>query len=226
MSISSLLKKITEVNPWKTLYFNFHYFPFRTAIHLPVFIYWRTKIHKMRGSITIDSPISIGMIRIGPHGIGTQDMLFSRTIWELNGNLTFKGDASIGRGSKISVGKEAKLTLGKRFIITGRTEIVCHKEISFGNDCLLSWDILVMDTDFHRIFNKLGEITNPSRSINIGNHVWIGCRATILKGVSIANNCVISANSTITKDILQENCVIGGNGKNTFTIKEEVNWEH
>ena len=81
-----------------------------------------------------------------------------------------------------------------------------------------------MDTDFHHVINVEEKTINPTKPITIGNHVWIGCRSTILKGVSIADNTIISANSTITRNILESNCVIGGHGKSVEIIKRNVNW--
>lgn len=225
MSIASAIDLIRKVNPWKTIYFNFHYFPFATAIRMPFFVYWRTSLFKMKGRVVIDAPVSTGMVRLGPHGLGTQDLLYSRTMWQLLGTFIVKGKASIGRGSKISVGRNATLTLGKDFRITGNTELVCHKEITFGNDCLLSWDILMMDTDFHHIMNADGETINEPRPIRIGNHVWIGCRNTILKGVTIGDDNIISAHSTITKSVNESNCIIGGHGKSVEVIKRDVHWK-
>lgn len=224
MNIISAVKFLKKINPWKTLYFNFHYFHFKTAFHLPVLVYWHSDLYKMKGKIIVNAPVRIGMIKLGPHGLGTQDRLFSRTMWEVDGTLVVNGKASIGRGCKISIGKDAVLTLGHNFVITGNTEIICQKEISFGDDCLLSWDILIMDTDFHHVFNEQGEKINNPRAIKIGNHVWIGCRNTILKGVRIAGNNIISANSTITRSFTDENCIIGGNGKCASVIKEHIVW--
>ena len=226
MTIKSAIKLFKKVNLWKTLYFNFHYFPFKTALHFPVFIYWQSELHKMGGEIVIDAPITTGMLKFGPHGLGTQDLLYSRTMWQVSGTLVIKGKVSIGRGTKISIGEGAMLTLGPRFIITGNSEIICQKKITFSADCLLSWNILIMDTDFHKIFNENEEEINVPKPIKIGNHVWIGCRSTILKGVSIANNSVISANSTITRNIIEENCVIGGHGRNVEIIKKGIKWKH
>lgn len=218
----NLLKK---VNLWKTVYFNFHYFPLKTAIKMPVFIYWRSELYKIQGKIIIDAPVTTGMVKFGAHGLGTQDLLYSRTMWEVMGILIIKGKANIGRGSKISVGKDAVLTLGDNFTITGDSEIICQKKISFGNNCLLSWDILIMDTDFHDVTNEKGDIVNSPKPILIGDHVWIGCRNTILKGVSIASDNIISANSTITRSIQDSHCVIGGHGKNVDIIKRGYSWK-
>lgn len=192
---------------------------------MPIFICWRSELYKMKGKIIIDAPISTGMVKFGTHGLGTQDLLYSRTMWEVGGTLVVKGKASIGRGSKISIGKDATLTLGEEFIITGNSEIICQKEISFGKCCLLSWDILMMDTDFHYILNADNIIINAPKAISIGNHVWIGCRSTILKGVSIADNNIISATSTITSNVMESNCIIGGHGKSVQIIKRNVEWK-
>ncbi len=216
---------LSRVDIPKTIYFNFKYLPLNQALRLPVFVYKRTDLYKMKGEVIIEGPISTGMVKIGPHGLGTQDIKYSRTMWEVTGCLVIKGKASIGRGSKISIGKNAQLILGNNFRITGDTAIVCQKEISFGNDCLLSWDILVMDTDFHHIMNKDGEVINAPKAIKIGNHVWIGCRNTILKGVNIADNTIIAANSTITQGFDKPNCVIGGHGKGAQVLKEDVGWK-
>lgn len=145
--------RIKGIDIIKTYYFNFHYFSFYTAIKLPVFIYERTDLYQMQGKIIIDAPIQTGMLKIGPHCLGTQDVLFSRTMWQVAGNLIIKGHTSFGRGCKISIGQQAQLTIGKNFTITGKSDIICQKSITFGDNCLLSWDILIMDTDFHHIYD-------------------------------------------------------------------------
>ncbi len=35
MSLLSTFRTLFEVNPWKTIYFNLHYFPMKTAIRMP-----------------------------------------------------------------------------------------------------------------------------------------------------------------------------------------------
>ena len=80
-----------------------------------------------------------------------------------------------------------------------------------------------MDTDYHKIFNEKNEIINEDKPIRIGNHVWIGCRNTILKGVTIADNNVIAANSTITKSFRSSGCVIGNNNE---ILKSNIGWSN
>jgi acetyltransferase-like isoleucine patch superfamily enzyme len=222
--IMNLFTFIRNISILKTICFNFNYFAFKDAIRLPAFIYRRTKINSLKGKIIIKSDIKTGMIRLGMPNLGNQDLKYSRTIWDVKGKIVISGDAIIGRGSKISIGKDGILFIGKHFTITGCSDIICHKSITFGDDCLLAWDILMMDTDFHLIQDEKGNIINSPKPIVIGNHVWIGCRSTILKGVSIPNNNIVASNSVITKTFEVENCVIGGHGATAGIIKRNVNW--
>ena len=164
------------------------------------------------------------MIRIGFGDVGIFDRIFSRTIIQLDGKIIFYGDTSIGHGSKISVGENGILEMGENFTITAETSIVCHKKIKFGNNVLISWENLFMDTDFHKIKNKeKNNIINEPKEIYIGNNVWIGCRNIILKGSEISNNCVIGSDSLINKKFNRDNVLIAGNpGK---ILKENIIWE-
>lgn len=215
---------ICHVNWLKTIYFNLKYLPLSVAVRLPIFIYNRTDLHKTKGEIHLNAHPRPGMVKIGPHGLGTQDVMYPRTLWNVNGTLVINGSTNIGRGCRISIGKEGVLTLGKEFTITGRSTIICQKEITFGDNCLLSWDILMMDTDFHHIIDATGNSINPPRPIHIGNHVWIGCRNTILKGVSVADDVVIAADSTITKNVTESHCVVGCVSKEVNVLKRDISW--
>ncbi|MBA2585639.1 MAG: maltose acetyltransferase, partial [Chthoniobacterales bacterium] len=44
----------------------------------------------------------------------------------------------------------------------------------------------------------------------IGDNVWIGMNAVILKGVAIGENSVVAAGAVVTKSV-PENCVVAGN---------------
>ena len=198
--------------------------PISYARYIPILIYKRTKLSKIRGEVYIKAVPKFGLIRIGHYAVGTLDMKYNRTIWQNEGTVVFEGVAHIGSGTKIGVSKGGVLSLGESFCITGGTSIVCNKEISFGKQCLLSWDILIMDTDFHHIIDEQGRIINNPKPIRIGDRVWIGCRNTILKGVSICNDVVIAAGSKITKDVITPYSIVGGIDRQRI-IKEGITWQ-
>ncbi len=206
----------------KTLRFNFHYFPLKTALKLPVFVSHRTFLRELHGKIMLPEKVNTAMIKIGFGDVGHYDRKRSRSIWQVSGTVAFGGKASIGHGSKLSV--RGNLTLGADFNMTAESTIVCAHQISFGNDCLLSWDILIMDTDEHPIYNQDGIRTNPDKPILVGNHVWIGCKCTLLKGTEIPNNAIVAAGTLLTSAFSGENQVIGGNPP--AVLKSGVRWEH
>lgn len=144
------------------------------------------------------------------------------TLLDIRGKITFKGRCSFGRGSKVIVDKQSSLVIGRNFNCTGRCNIETHKGLSFGDNCVLSWDITILDTDFHPIYNSSNEIQNHDKAINIGNNVWIGCKSTILKGVNIPNNVVVAAGMTLTNSTECENVIIGSSGANIRVLRKDI----
>ena len=206
----------------KTLRFNFHYFPFKTALKLPVVVSHRTYLRELRGKVELPEKVERAMVKIGFGDVGHYDRKRSRGIWQVSGTVSFGGKASIGHGSKLSV--RGGLKLGADFNITAESTIVCAKEITFGDDCLLAWDVLVMDTDEHPLFNMGNERINPDKPIVVGDHVWIGCKCVLLKGAEVPDHTVVAAGTLLTSAFSGEHQVIGGNPPSI--LKNDVRWEH
>lgn len=133
--------------------------------------------------------------------------------------LSLKALLLSGGGSRIA--NMGNLAFGSNTSITANTSIICKKNIVIGDNCLFSWDILVMDTDFHSIKDTEGNILNPDHLINIEDHCWIGCRSTILKGARIPKNSVIAANSVVTSMLCEENAIYSSNSK---ILKHDIEW--
>jgi acetyltransferase-like isoleucine patch superfamily enzyme len=208
---------------FKTIFFNFKYLPFLDAIKFPIVISPNVYLLKTDGTITINFPIKTYSIKIGFGDVGIFDKRRSRTIWEVSGRVVFNGQARIGIGSKISVGLSGELIFGDNFQMSSESSIVSYKKISFGSNCILSWDILIIDTDFHNILSKDNFILNKPAEIIIGNNVWIGYRTVINKGSFIASNSVVSACSRVFCRFNIENSIIGGNPAKV--LLNGIHWE-
>ena len=165
------------------------------------------------------------MIHIGFHEVDVCNSSDS-TIMRVHGDLVINGRFHIGRGSKIVIKKQAQLIIGDNFGISASSSINCYNKIIIGKDVLLAWDVLVMDTDAHPIFGGKGQVINAGRSVIIGDHVWIGCRSTILKGSHIPDGCVVGACSTVTGSKFAPNTIIIGQpAKSTKKIERwEEHW--
>lgn len=222
--MKSILAKIVEMNFLSTIYLNFITLPFVKAIRFPILVFGKVTVKNARkGKLVFDCPLTTGMLQIGKHSLGFLDKQNCRTIWNVVGTLHMHGKVWIGQGCCIEVGENATLTLGRDFNVTGRSTLLCTNRITFGDECLLSWDLLIMDKDWHQVISMTDDrILNPSKPINVGSHVWIGCRSLILKGVNISDNVIVAANSTISCSIDKEFVVASGNR----VLKENVRWKY
>ena len=191
------------------------------ALKLPVFVSKNMILKKVSGNVQLLNTFRTGNVRLGFESVGIFDSKRSKGIWELNGEIIFKGTAFLGQGVKISVGQNAIIEFGNNFSVTAETQIVSQKRIVFGQDCLVSWDCLIMDTDFHKIFRD-EELLNPPKEVIIGNKVWIGCCNTILKGTLIKDNSIIGACSVVSSRLEENNVIYSGNPARK--VKENITW--
>ncbi len=204
----------------KTIYINFKCLPIKQAIKLPIFLSNKVILKSTKGKIIINGNVSTKMITIGFGNVEIFDRNKSRSILNNNGIIEFNGKASIGHGSKISV--DGHLSFGNEFIISSESSIVCKKRISFGERCIMSWDVLIMDSDLHKIYCE-GNRVNIEKDVIIGNDVWIGCRCTLLKGTRLLDNVVVGANTFLNNKIAEKNCIVGGNP--VKILKRNIYWK-
>lgn len=81
----------------------------------------------------------------------------------------FHGSCDFGQGSRICVLSNGKLEIGNGFLSTANSTIICSSLIDIGEKTLVSWDTLIMDTDFHQVLNvHTGEIGKKENPIRIG----------------------------------------------------------
>ena len=142
----------------------------------------------------------------------------TRIMLNENAKFTINGKFNIGAGTDIRVFKDAELSLGSGYF-NGYSQIICAKKISIGDDVAIARDVIIRDTDAHSILDGKHEKIKP---VKIGNHVWIGTRAIIMKGVTIGDNAIIAAGAVVTKDV-PNNCIVAG--VPAKIIREDVNWE-
>ncbi len=100
---------------------------------------------------------------------------------------------------------EAEVRIGNDCGLSG-TVIAAFKQIILGDNVICGANTLITDSDWHPEDPRSG-VPAP---VLIGNNVWLGVNAIVLKGVSIGANSVIGAASVVTRDI-PANAVAAGN---------------
>ncbi len=217
------LSFIFKIGWIKTIYFNFHYLPFKQAIRLPIFLH-KAKLLKCKGEVKIDCvSIKPGMIRLGFVAVS----LYPNTgiVWENHGGLvTFRGRSDIGSDSAISIGKSGQIDFGENFRVTASFKITSYNSIVIDKNVLIAWDVIVMDTSFHKLKDKEGNTKGKTKGmIYIGRNNWIPTRCLVLKGTKTPDYCIFGAGSVLNKDYsnLPTHILLAGN---PLQIKAENIW--
>lgn len=197
---------------FSTIFFNFYYLPFKQAIHLPILLY-KPKFIKLSGQIVINcDKVHFGMVQLGRPMVPiypNNGIIFQN----VNGLISFKGGCRIGSNSAISVNKGAKLEFGENFTATSTIKLVCCKAITFGSQCRLGWDALVLDSSFHPLYDLEKEKFKPSfGAINIGDSNWFANQTVIMHSVTTPKRCIFGLRSIVTRGGNYESYAVhGGN---------------
>lgn len=94
--------------------------------------------------------------------------------------------------------------------------------IKIDSNCLFSNSIEIHTTDYHKLYSD-NDCYNIPQDVHIGSHTWVGLRTLIMKGVNLAPNTVVGANSVVTKSYDESNVVLAGIPAKI--VKKNVEWD-
>lgn len=207
----------------KTIYFNFRCFDFKTAIKLPVLLSHDVKLGKLyKGVITLNN-FSGGGYHV-TFGIGGSEHVpqndRSYLSFGPNARIIFNGRAIFGEGTRLRC-DYGVFEVGKNFSASKNCCINCEYKMKIGNNVLLGWDIYLRDTDGHDVFENK-RLKPSQKEVIIGNHVWIGSFAHLLKGTVIKDDTVVAWRSCVLRAFDESNVLIGGYPAKV--LKRNFNW--
>ena len=118
-------------------------------------------------------------------------------------NVQIGNQVVLKEGARIcSCNQNAKINIGENTTFGYHSFLFSSESIEIGNNCLIAPFVYIVDSDHNIEKGKLiNEQPNNTAPVKIGNDVWIGTGAKILKGVSIENGAVIAAGAIVRNDV-------------------------
>jgi maltose O-acetyltransferase len=98
--------------------------------------------------------------------------------------------------------RSPRIVVGSSTYINRFTMLDASKKIEIGSQCLIGPFCYITDHDHG--FGKEGPISDQplmEAPVKVGNNVWIGAHAIILKGVNIGENAIIAAGAVVTANV-------------------------
>ncbi len=159
-------------------------------------------------------------------------LLRRRLLTSYGRRLKLDGLAFIGPRVVLQIGPDARIELGRWAWLGHGTKVRCHEgvvsigaktvmgqectisafqHVSIGRECVIADRVMLIDFD-----HGVVEVDRPvrqqgiyKRDVRVGNNVWIGYGACILRGVTVGDNAIIGTSAVVTHDV-PANAVVGG----------------
>jgi acetyltransferase-like isoleucine patch superfamily enzyme len=173
-------------------------------------------------------------------------LLIARLAWlklRFRGRLQTDGIAfvcpgvqlEIGRGARVVLGRwswlghgtkvrahEGEVLIGAKSVLGQECTISAYQHVSIGRECIVADRVMLIDFD-----HGVVEVERPirlqgiyKRDVRVGNNVWLGYGACILRGVQVGDNAIVGTNAVVTKD-LPANAVAAGAPAKAIRMRDE-----
>jgi acetyltransferase-like isoleucine patch superfamily enzyme len=205
----NLVRKFRGLSLVKTAYFNLKY------RQNPQLLIFKNVAVRIKQTASLDGHGRLWVGAIYPRfqfflpsvlALGDRAKLFVRAEFKLYG------------GCIVAIDTGAILELNSGYL-NNNSSIICCQHIKIGRDTIISNNVVIRDSDQHSLIGVGREKTKP---IIIGDHVWIGTNAIILKGVTIGDGAVVAAGAVVTRNVPPKTLVGGVPAR---VIRENIVWE-
>jgi acetyltransferase-like isoleucine patch superfamily enzyme len=126
----------------------------------------------------------------------------------------------LGHGCKVRC-HEGVVSIGAKSVLGQECTISAYQHVSIGRECVIADRVMLIDFDHGMV-----EVERPirlqgiyKRDVRVGNNVWIGYGACILRGITVGDNAVVGTNAVVTKAV-PENAVVAGVPARVIRMRE------
>lgn len=209
------LSKIMHLSLWKFIKYNFLCSNIKRDKGVYLITYKNSAIDiSKKAKILLHANLTLNGYEVRTSK--TEAILFLRD----DSTLVVNGPVTVQSGGTLQANKGATIELGRAYINHGAT-IISENNLKIGQGLMCSRNVVIFDSDFHKILNKEGEQINTPRNVEIGDHVWIGVNATVLRGAIIENGAVVAAGSVVGGKI-KAGTMCSGNPARSYS---EILWK-
>ena len=127
-----------------------------------------------------------------------------------SGTVRFGRFVWIGDGTKIRC-HEGEVEIGAKTVIGQECTISAYRHVRIGEQCVIADRAMFIDFD-----HGVVEVERPirlqgiyMREVEVGNNVWVGYGACVLRGSHVGDNSIVGTSTVVTRD-LPANAVVAG----------------
>ena len=135
----------------------------------------------------------------------------------------------------MTFGHDGEIAMGDWCFVGPNSHIWSARQVTIGNRVLISHNVDIHDNNSHpfdrdarfkhtqTIFRTGHPRSDPgieSAPVCIGDDVWIGFGASILKGVTIGEGAIVGARSVVTRDVAPYTVVAGNPARVIKTLSQ------
>lgn len=100
---------------------------------------------------------------------------------------------------ELCTGPEGLLRIGRGVRLNYGVSIAAEREVTIGDRTRIGPYVMIVDSDFHDAYHR--SLRPPAKPVQIEADVWIGAKASVLRGVRIGRGAIIGTGAVVTRDV-------------------------
>ena len=114
---------------------------------------------------------------------------------------------SINVPVELGTGPDGTLRIGDGVRMNYGVSLYAENAVTIGHRVRIGPYVMIVDTDFHDAYQR--SVRQPGTPVVVEDDVWIGAKASVLKGVRIGRGSIVGVGAVVTKSVPPFSVVAG-----------------